>query len=562
MSRPHGSLRASERNARPSASGSSTSQTTRSNSAPSAVSELARDVDAARGLHVEALLDHAELEDGRLLGIGVDEQHAVAAREELRLHVLAEDERLEEIEDARVEDGALVLEEHVHRLRRPEHLAERIARVLREVRVRVGDREEARAERDLLADELVGEALAVEALVHVEDGVLDRRREAHRLEQAERRVVRLLRRDAMALVLGAVERREVELAHLAEVVDVTGDDHRLRLGAIEVHALGDATEETRDLRRVTAQLLPRVLEQAHHHGEQLDRRVVLEDVAARHRRSAGGSRAGGFADRRAIDATARGRERQLPARGVARSACRRRRAGAGATRAAGAGRRRRNRERHRRRRTDCVRRRRARPDRRRRTRGGFGARESSSSSIGMRGRAHACRSRRSRRGAARRARARERGSSGASRRDDATQANARPARRCERCPSPQHASVGDDLLAEVVGDVRRSKRSKARDVTAVMLANRGRDGGRTRDEGLHRLRAPETSLMSRSTSTLSGSAVTTLSTFFCAIEEHREDARASRRRGAGSSARSRAGCPPSRASRSRRSASGRSPTAP
>ena len=52
-----------------------------------------------------------------------------------------------------------------------------------------------------LPTSLSGKPLAVEALVHVEDGVLDRRRQAHGLEQTQRRVVGLLRGDAMALVL-------------------------------------------------------------------------------------------------------------------------------------------------------------------------------------------------------------------------------------------------------------------------------------------------------------------------------------------------------------------------
>src|SRR5204862_174330 len=84
-----------------------------------------------------------------------------------------------------------------------------------------------------------------EALVHVEDGVLRRGAEANRLEQTERCVVRLLRGDAMTFVLGAVEAREMELPHLADVVDEAGDDDRVRLGAIEVHSLGDAAEAAR-----------------------------------------------------------------------------------------------------------------------------------------------------------------------------------------------------------------------------------------------------------------------------------------------------------------------------
>src|SRR6185436_13297471 len=65
--------------------------------------EPPRGLCAAGGLHVEALLDHPELEDRRLFGIGIDDERAVAVREELRLHVLAEDRGAEEVEDRSVE---------------------------------------------------------------------------------------------------------------------------------------------------------------------------------------------------------------------------------------------------------------------------------------------------------------------------------------------------------------------------------------------------------------------------------------------------------------------------
>jgi hypothetical protein len=54
---------------------------------------------------------------------------------------------------------------------------------LRQVRVGVRDREQARAERDLLFGELVGEALAVVALVHVLERLRDLRGEAHGFQQ-------------------------------------------------------------------------------------------------------------------------------------------------------------------------------------------------------------------------------------------------------------------------------------------------------------------------------------------------------------------------------------------
>ena len=131
---------------------------------------------AARGLRLEALLDQAKLEHGRLLRIGIDEQRVVAVREELGADVLAHDHVLEEIDEVRVEDRLLEFREDPARLRGHERFAIRVARVLREIRVRVRDREDARAERDVLAGDAVRETFAVVALVHL----LDRRRRVSR----------------------------------------------------------------------------------------------------------------------------------------------------------------------------------------------------------------------------------------------------------------------------------------------------------------------------------------------------------------------------------------------
>ena len=149
MSLPQGCLRASASSARPSAEPRSTSPTTRS------VSPCGEHLDglvhAARRLHHEALLDHAQLEHRRLLRIDVDEQRLLPVGQQAGLQVLAGDRVVEEVEQVRVEDRALVLGERRRGLLRREGLAEGVARVLGEVGVGVADGEHARAERDVLA---------------------------------------------------------------------------------------------------------------------------------------------------------------------------------------------------------------------------------------------------------------------------------------------------------------------------------------------------------------------------------------------------------------------------
>ena len=79
---------------------------------------LRRLLGGARDLHLEALLDHAELEHRRLLRIGVDEERDVAVGQEARLQVLAHHDVVEEIDEVGIEDRALVLRQHVARLAR------------------------------------------------------------------------------------------------------------------------------------------------------------------------------------------------------------------------------------------------------------------------------------------------------------------------------------------------------------------------------------------------------------------------------------------------------------
>ena len=185
-----------------------------------------------------------------------------------------------------VEDGFLVIREDPEGLLRRERLPVRVARVVRQVGVGVGDGEDARQHRDLLAGGAAGEALAVVALVHRVDrghGVVG---QLGGLEEARRREHRLLRGGAVTVVLGHVERRQVVAAHLAEVVDLRGDGRRLRGARIETDALREPLAQARHQRRVPAQVLPRVLDEAHHDAEDLERRLARH-LAAHGRRPAG-----------------------------------------------------------------------------------------------------------------------------------------------------------------------------------------------------------------------------------------------------------------------------------
>ncbi len=151
-----------------------------------------------------------------------------AVGEEARGQLFAEHGVAEHVDEVRIEDRLLVLRERDARLLRRERLAKRVAGVARQVRVRVADGEQARAQRDVLAADPIGEPLAVVALVHPR-GDLDRVSAGRRTGSSRRdgSSARLLRGGLVPVVLAAVERREVVLAHLAEVVD-EGRDHEHR----------------------------------------------------------------------------------------------------------------------------------------------------------------------------------------------------------------------------------------------------------------------------------------------------------------------------------------------
>ncbi len=227
-------------------------------------------VGGARDLHEEALLHHAQLEHGRLLRVGVDEQRHAAVAEQAPLDVVARDRQLEEVDQVGVEDGVLVAGEHVARLERPQCLAEGVARVLREVGVGVGDGEQAAAERDVLAARLAGQTAAVVALVHRLDGGEGGLGQAAALHEAARRGEGLLGRDAVALVLADVERGQVVGAHLAEIVQVGGRHDRARLARPEADALAELAHQAGHVARVPAQVSARVLDEAHQHVERLE----------------------------------------------------------------------------------------------------------------------------------------------------------------------------------------------------------------------------------------------------------------------------------------------------
>jgi hypothetical protein len=222
-----------------------------------------------RGPHVEASLEQAQLEDRRVFGIGVDEQHAVAVVEQLRAEVVSRDLRLDQIDDRWVEHRASRLAQELDRLRRLEHASRRVTRVGRQIAVAVDDGQDARAEGDVFAGHPQREALSVEALVHGRHRALRVRVQRDSLEEALGHVGHLLRGCAVPVVFGDVERREVVRAGLADVVEVRGDDVRRGLRGRQAHAVAHPPHEPSALRRVPSEIGSGGLEEAHEHIEGL-----------------------------------------------------------------------------------------------------------------------------------------------------------------------------------------------------------------------------------------------------------------------------------------------------
>jgi hypothetical protein len=204
----------------------------------------------------------------------------VAIGQQARLEIFTGHRVLEQVDQVRIEHRAAVASQHLTSLRGAQRLAEGVARVLREIGVRIGDGEQARAEGNFLGGRAVGKALAVVALVHVLEGLPDLERQLHGLEQAQRALVLLLGLRLVTLVLGHVERRQVIRAHLAQVVQVGGHDVSGlgRLGKAD--AFGDLLGQARDGGGVTAQIGSRIFDQRDQDVQRFLKRFVVDAAAA------------------------------------------------------------------------------------------------------------------------------------------------------------------------------------------------------------------------------------------------------------------------------------------
>ena len=161
--------------------------------------------------------------------------------------------RLERGDDSRVELRARVAPELGERLLGARSVA--VAPLGRDRVVRVGDEDDARAERDLLAREPVRVARAVPVLVVVLDPDVDGA-DVHAVEErrAELGMVRelplLVRSQGARLLEHPVGDRD-----LAEVVETTGELELLDLLVLELQPPGDRLDEQRDALGVRARVL-------------------------------------------------------------------------------------------------------------------------------------------------------------------------------------------------------------------------------------------------------------------------------------------------------------------
>lgn len=235
---------------------------------------------AAGDLDEEALLDHAELEDGGLLRVRVDEEGGAAVAQEAALDVVAGDRELEEVDEVGVEDRLLVAAEDLAGLEGAEGLAEGVPGVLGEVRVGVGDGQEAAAEGDILALGLPRGAVAVVALVHGLDGGEGGLREPAAFHEAPGGREGLLGGDLVALVLGHVERRQVVGPHLVEVMEVRRGEDRVAIRRGQADALAHLLRQPRHLAGVAPEIGPGVLDEADEDVEGVEVRLGGDRAAA------------------------------------------------------------------------------------------------------------------------------------------------------------------------------------------------------------------------------------------------------------------------------------------
>src|SRR5262249_1593363 len=103
-----------------------------------------------------------------------------------------------------VKHFSAVSRKHFARFCGRELFAKRIATVLREIRVRVRNREKAPAEGNVFARGSIGKTLTIEALVHRANGIFRGGIKMHRLEHFDGREHALLRRDPMTIVFSDV----------------------------------------------------------------------------------------------------------------------------------------------------------------------------------------------------------------------------------------------------------------------------------------------------------------------------------------------------------------------
>ena len=167
-----------------------------------------------------------------------------------------------------------------------------IARVEREVRVRVAQRQDARAERDVLAHEAPGKALTIEALVHGRHRARGARGQPDALQQSHRRLCELFCGGAMRGVLGRVESGQVIRDGLADVVQVRRNRQLDLRHLVEVQSLREHAAETRHRRGVTTELVAGVLVERNEHVEHLGQiqQAAVGPAPRRRRRDHDGSR--------------------------------------------------------------------------------------------------------------------------------------------------------------------------------------------------------------------------------------------------------------------------------
>ena len=142
------------------------------------------------------------------------------------------------------------------------------------------DREQPRAERDVLAGLLPRQAIAVEALVHELERARGLLRELDRFHQTARRVVALLGPRALGGADADAERGQMVIAHLAEIVQVAGDGERCEIARVHADAFGDLAHQARDVRGMAAQVGAAALDQADEDLERLEVRLIGERVVA------------------------------------------------------------------------------------------------------------------------------------------------------------------------------------------------------------------------------------------------------------------------------------------